>query len=138
MCSRMTASGRLRSRGVLRRRGDSRGALRLPTCRLVDDHAWRAEVIRNEPLSAGTRCPGFDLDQPGPGINDGVDYHPDLRRLDRREGDVLPDFVIARHTAAGHCHPRAAVPVLHVKGSQTVKTESCRFSRLDRAAEVVL
>src|ERR1700752_1232341 len=100
--------------------------------RLIDDHAWRAQVISDQPLHFFTArgcAEGLNLYDTTPGVRHLSDIDTNLARGNCRERKLTPDFVVAGHTAARDRYPTASVPVLHVEGLQTVEAEGLRLSR---------
>jgi hypothetical protein len=96
-------------------------------------------VVRDEPVNIGARWRArLQLYDAAPTVHRRIDQHSDLRRGERCKRDLLPDFVVSRHTTTRHPYETAAVPVLHFKRSQPIETEGRRFRGLDRVRIIIL
>jgi len=85
--------------------------------------------VHGEIGNARASTPGLQFHQPAPGVGHTRDPQSDLAGRNGREGELPPHLVVSSHTAARHGYPTAAVPVLHVKGKQTVERERLCFRR---------
>jgi hypothetical protein len=110
---------------------------------------WSAPQDSPGYVGAGAALKGY-LDQGGKLLLSGQDvaffdgggdiftYAPYLYSHLRGEGKLAPDFVVTADTAAGDCHPGAAIPVLHFITAQPVTREGHRFRGFHRRVVIIL
>ena len=59
-------------------------------------------------------------------IGTSINNYSNLAGGNRGKSKLSPDVVVASHTAASYRGPRRAIPVLHIKGRDPVKTKRLR------------